>query len=116
MVSGHKYVGRVGEAEIGKSLPDMTQILIGILDRGERGRAIDAGRQLVKAVTLIVLRAVWVARPKDKNERMVACFEERQHDFGRDIDEIVLLHSISHGGAGRCGGAGLAVLAARGCG
>src|SRR6516162_9464197 len=114
MVGCYEYVGRVGKAEIGKSLPNATKVLVGVLDRGERCGPIDSGSQLVEAVALIVLRSIRVARPKDEDERTVARFEERQHDLGGDIGEVVLLRGIGYLGPGGGCGAGLAVIAARG--
>src|SRR6516225_9966093 len=55
-----------------------------------------------------------MSRPKDENERTVARFEERQHDLGGDIGEVVLLRGIGFLGPGGGRGAGLAVIAARG--
>ena len=106
-------VGVVGEPELAERVLQLLEIVVGVLDRGERGRSVDAGRQLVEAVALIVLRAVRIARPEHQHERLAAGLEHRQHDLGGDVGEIVLLHDIGDRRAGRRGVAGLAVVAAR---
>ena len=62
-----------------------------------------------------MLRSVWVARPEDEDERPVARLEQRQHNLGGDIDEVVLLRHIGDRGARGRRVAGFAVLAARRC-
>ena len=62
---------------------DARQVVIGIADRGQRGRAVDAGNQRVQAVALIVLGTVGIARPEHQDERLVALLEHRQHDARR---------------------------------
>ncbi len=73
---------------------------VGIRDGVERGRAVDAGIVDVRAVALVVLRAVGIARPEDEHERLAAPLEFRQDDLCRDVGEIVLLRAIAHLRAG----------------
>ena len=89
------------EAELVERLAQLRQIVVGVLDGGERGRAVDAGRYGVEAVALIVLAAVRIARPEHQHERLVARLEHRQHHFGRDVGEIGLLRGVGDGGARR---------------
>ena len=61
----------------------LREIVVGVPDGGERGRAVDAGHQPAEAVALVVLRAVGIARPEHQQERLAALLEQRQHDLGR---------------------------------
>ncbi len=63
MVGRDDDVGRILQAEILQRLAHLAEIVVGILDRRERGRAVDAGRHAVEAVALVVLRAIRIARP-----------------------------------------------------
>ena len=114
MVGGDHDVGGSGKAEIVERLSQLRQVVVGILDAGERSRAVDAGRQGVEAVARIVLGAIGIARPEHQHERFFALLEHRQHNLARGVGEIGLLRGIGHQGARRPGVAGLAVVAARG--
>lgn len=46
------------------------------------------------AVTLVVLRAIGIARPEDQHKRLVSRFEHRQYDLRGDIREIFLLYDV----------------------
>ena len=92
----------------------LRQIVIGVFDAGERSRSVDAGRHGIKAVAVVVLAAVGVARPEHQHERLVARLEHWQHDLAGDVGEVGLLRGIRHQGARRRGVAGLAIVAARG--
>ena len=61
------------------------QVVIGVPDRGQRGRAVDPRDQPPKAVALVVLRAVGVTRPEHHHERRLALLEPGQHGFRRDV-------------------------------
>ena len=113
MVGRGDDIGRIEEAEIAQRRADARQIVVGIADRGERGRAVDAGNQRVQAVALIVLGAVGIARPEHQDERLVALLEQRQHGPRRHRGKIILLHHIGGERAGRGHVAGGAVGAAR---
>ena len=47
------------------------KIVVGILDRCQRGRAVDARSELIEAVALIVLRPVGIARPEHQYKRLL---------------------------------------------
>ena len=113
MVGRDHEVGGGRQAEIVERLAQLRQIVVGVLDTGERSRAVDAGRHGVEAVAGVVLATVGVARPEYQHERLAALPEDWQHDFARDVGEIGLLCGIRHQGAGRLGVAGLAIVAAR---
>ena len=112
MIGADDDIGRLVEAELDERLADAREIAVGVLDRGERRRAVDAGGELVEAIALVMLAAVRVARLEHQHERLVARLEHRQHDLGRDVDEIILLDDIGGERAGRRRIAGSAVLAA----
>ncbi len=114
MVGGDHDVGGGGEAEIVERLAQLRQVVVGVLDAGERSRAVDAGRQGVEAVAHVVLGAIGIARPEHQHERLGALLEHRQHNLAGNVGEIGLLCRIGHQGARRLGVAGLAVVAARG--
>jgi len=114
MVGGDHDVGGSGEAEIVERPAQLRQVVVGILDAGERSRAVDAGRQGVEAVAHVVLGAVGVARPEHQHERFFALLEHRHHNLAGNVGEIGLLRGIGHQGARSLGVAGLAIVAARG--
>lgn len=74
----------------------LREVVVGILDGGQRGRSVDAGNDLQMAVALIVLCTIRIARPQHKHERLVARFEHWQHNLGSDVSEIFLLHNIGN--------------------
>ncbi len=116
MVSRDDDIGRRGKTEFVERLTQLRQVVVGVLDRRERGRPVDAGRDLQQAVALVMLGAVRIARPEHQHERLVARFQHRKHGLGGDIGEIFLLLDIGDQGARRLAVAGLAVGAARGRG
>ena len=69
VVGGDHDVGRIRKPEIGKRIEDLLQIVVGVLDRGERGRAVDAGRDFEMAVAVIVLAAVGIAPTRTRARR-----------------------------------------------
>ena len=93
---------------------DAGEIVVGVLDRRQRGRAVDAGHQRVEAVALIVLGAVRIARPEHQQERLVALLEHRQHGLRRNGREVILLDDVGDRRAGGGHIAGNAVGAAAG--
>ena len=113
VVGGDHDVGVGGEPELVQRLAELGEVVVGVLDAGHRGRAVDAGRDLVEAVALVMLGAVGIARPEHQHERLVARLEHRQHHLGGDVGEIGLLRDIGDRGARRLGIARLAVVAAR---
>ena len=80
--------------------PDSRQVVVGVADGGERGRAVDAGDERIEAVGLEVLGAVGIARPEHQHERLVALLEHGQDRARGHGGEIVLLHDVGDGGAG----------------
>ena len=82
------------ESEFVQRLAQPGEVVVGVLDAGHRGRAVDAGRDGVEAVAGIVLAAVGIARPEHQHERLVARLEHRQHDLGRDVGHLGLLRDI----------------------
>ncbi len=114
VISRDHDVGGGRETEIVECLAQLRQIVVGILDAGQRSGTVDAGRHGVEAVTGVVLAAVGVARPEYQHERFRTFLEHRQHDFTGDVGEIGLLRDIRHHSARRLGVAGFAVVAAGG--
>ena len=110
VVGGNDDIGHAGNSELRECLLNAPEIVVGVLDRRQRCRSVDAGRQPVQAVALVVLRAIGITRPEDENKGPVACLEHRQHNPGRDVCEVVLLCSVGDRGSGRRGIAGLAVV------
>ena len=102
MVRGQDHI-RVGVEPLGlQRVEQGGEIIVGVADRRERGRAIDAGNEAQQAVALIMLRAIGVARPIDENEGLVALLEQWQRRLGRDFDEIILLLDIGGQGPRLC--------------
>ena len=64
MVGDHDDVGRLEEPELAEGGADAREIVVGVTDGGERGRAVDAGHERIEAVALEVLGAVGIARPE----------------------------------------------------
>ena len=112
VVGGDDHVGRGVEALFLQAGQQVREIVVGVPDRGERGRAVDARHQAAQAVALVMLRAVGIARPVDHHEGLVARLEHRQHGLGGDVGEVLLLIDVGGCRAGHRVGAGLAVVAA----
>ena len=113
VVRRHDHVGRGVETLFLQPLEQAREIVVGVPDRGERGRAVDAGDQAPEAVALVMLRAVGIARPVDHHERLVARLEHRQHRLDGDVGEVFLLVDVGDRRAGCRVAARLAVVAAR---
>ena len=113
MIRGGDDIGVIKKSELIESRMDAGEVVIGVADCGERGRAVNAGREHVEAVALIMLGAVRIARPEHQNKRFVAFFEHRQHDAGGHRGKIVLLHDIGAHSAGLGDIAGSAIGSAR---
>ena len=79
---------------------DLLQISIGVLDGRLRRRAVDAGRQLIQAVPLRVLRVIGIARPVHEHERLGALRKRRQYRLGRGVGEPLLMLDVRGARAG----------------
>ena len=73
---------------------DLLQISIGVLNGGLRRRAVDAGRELIQAVALRVLRVIGIARPVHEHERLCALRKRGQYRLGRRVGEPLLMLDI----------------------
>ena len=109
VVRGDEDVGVAVEAELLQRRHDGFKVLVRDLDGGERRRPVDAGRQLIDAVALRMLRAVRVGRPVEQHERLALLLEVREQHLGDDVAIVFLLDDVG-GLAGR-----LAALRAAGC-
>src|SRR5260370_22640544 len=56
---------------------NLPQIVVSVTNRGSRRWAVNSRIQLIEAVSLIVLRAIWITRPENKEERFQLFLESR---------------------------------------
>ncbi len=94
MVGGDDDVGGRLEPQPLQRDAQPAEVVVGVPDRGERGRTVDAGLQRVRAVALVVLGAVRVARPEHQHEGPVGRLEAREEHVCGDVGEPVLLLHI----------------------
>ena len=100
MVGHHDDVS-IGVKIIGfQVIHDLPEVIIGIANGGARRGTIDAGKQLVRAITLVVLRAVRIARPVEDKKRFQLFLERRQDSLRHHVGEILLLGQVG----GQCPG------------
>jgi hypothetical protein len=92
-----------GDEEVGVALyrrmrvepcEELVQGSIGIADGGPRCVAIDARVEPVQAVSLIVLSAVRITRPKNDREGFGLALEPREDRSRRNVDEPLLLDGV----------------------
>jgi len=112
VVGGEDDIGVLVESLRFQGGQELGKVVVGVADRGKRGRAVNSGQQASKAVALVVLRAVRVARPEHHDERLGTAFEQRQDGIGGDGREPVLLLDVGAQCAWGAERAGLGVLSA----
>src|SRR5947209_14478296 len=88
MVGHYKHIGIAIEPLESQEVQNLSQIVIGITYSGVRRRSIDARKQMVNAVTLIMLRTIRITRPVDQQKRLCFTLCRSQRRLRGDVCKI----------------------------
>src|SRR5579871_2803 len=95
MVGSHDDVRVLSQSLVAvDEIQNLLQVVVGILDGSLGCGAVDARCKLVQAVTLIVLRAIGIARPENHDEGLAGGFERRQDSLRHGIGKKLLLSDV----------------------